>query len=667
MRLARRLLLLALALTAAVLPAAAFAAEPSTRGEAEDALQEAQQVLDGQGVRTGREATPALARLAAGKSLLDSADRRKANGLLARPTDSAAVVGDEAYTTGEATPFCTTSFCIHYVTSTDDAPSLTDADSDSIPDYVELMAQEFEYVRSVENGADQMGWRAPVSDGTRGGNAKTDVYIKQLGDQGIFGYASTEGSGQTRSAYQVMDDDYSEFAPTTPVDARQVTAAHEYNHVLQFAYDTYQDSWMFEATATWAEEQVYPAINDYLSYLGRWSTCTETPLTSFIPDDPSCGLKVYGSAVWNHWLSTASGRYGRDLIRRSWEISEQTSGDPAVGDFAPAAYDAAIKEVQPTRSFADEFGRFSAATAEWQRAAFPDAGAYRDVERAGTLTIDGSAGTTQRLDNTTFRLLNVVPDAGKPQVRLHADLPAGLAGAVALVGRRADNTLETQYATPQANGAADVTLANPGEYQRITAVLVNADSTRAGTASSPQAGPDGQWIYARNAQPFCNVAVLSSQTGAGQASACTTATPPTSPTSQPSPPPPLPSSGGGSTATPSPAPALVSRLALKSTQRLSSVLARGVSFRLRCNRACRVKGRLRLAGAGTRGLKRNQTIGTVSTRLSKAGVKTIRIKLTRKARAALRSQRRVKVKLALVVVPSSGKSKTITRTLTLRR
>jgi len=80
-----------------------------------------------------------------------------------------------------------------------------------------------------------------------------------------------------------------------------------------------------------------------------------------------------------------------------------------------------------------------------------------------------------------------------------------------------------------------------------------------------------------------------------------------------------------------------------------------------------VRGRLRLAGAGVRGLKRNQTIGTVSTRLSKAGIKTIRIKLTRKARAALRGKRRVKVTLSLGITPSSGKSKTITRTLTLRR
>lgn len=239
MRLVRFLVVLAFVLLAA-LPDVASAADPATRAEAQDALQEAQDVLDGRGVRTGREVTPALARLAAGKALLGSAERREANALLARPTDGAPVTSDEAYAVPEATPFCTTNFCIHYVTSTEDAPSLLDADSDSIPDYIEVMAQEFEYVRSIENGADQMGWRPPLSDGSRGGNSKTDVYIAQLGDQGIFGYAATESGG---SAYQVMDNDYSEFDPTTPVDARQVTAAHEYNHVLQFAYDAGQDTW----------------------------------------------------------------------------------------------------------------------------------------------------------------------------------------------------------------------------------------------------------------------------------------------------------------------------------------------------------------------------------------------------------------------------------------
>jgi len=703
MRLARRLLPLALALTVAAFPAAA-AAEPTTRAEAQDALQEAQQVLDGQGVRTGREATPALARLAAGKSLLDSADRREANGLLSRPTDGAADPQRRGYTTDEATPFCTPNFCVHYVTSTDDAPSLTDADADSIPDYVELMAQEFEYVRSVENGANQMGWRPPVSDGTRGGNSKTDVYIKQLGDQGIFGYAATEGSGQTRSAYQVMDDDYSEFGPTTPVDARQVTAAHEYNHVLQFAYDTYQDSWMFEATATWAEEQVFPGANDYVGYLRSWAGCTSTPLTTGSQSGTPCQrIKMYGSAVWNHWLSA---RFDRGLIRSAWE------GSQASGSFAPAAYGNAVSPAGGPGRFSAEFAAFSASTAEWRApgSVFPDAGCgYPDVQRVSTLSVGGAA-QSMILDHTTFSLIDVPVPASGTSARLTATLPSGLDGAIALVGRTGSSAgggaVTTAFRRLPTGGAGQVALDDPGQYGRITAVLVNGSTAEAGVYN--QAIDDYNWT--QDAQVFSNVQVTSAAGGdPGEVTSAGTSAPrcsrfagrvfdigSTSPaTASPGPAPApaagAPAGGGGTGTTTAPAspgpapapaagapagggsngtttaPALASRLTLKSPQKVSAVLAKGVGFRLRCNRACRVKGRLRLAGASTHGLKRNQTIGTVSTRLSKAGVKTISIKLTRKARAALRGKRRVKVTLALVVTPSSGKSTRITRTLTLRR
>ena len=46
-----------------------------------------------------------------------------------------------------------------------------------------------------------------------------------------------------------------------------MTVAHEYNHILQFGYDTLQDIWLFEATATWVEQKVYPEINDYLIFM----------------------------------------------------------------------------------------------------------------------------------------------------------------------------------------------------------------------------------------------------------------------------------------------------------------------------------------------------------------------------------------------------------------
>ena len=50
----------------------------------------------------------------------------------------------------------------------------------------------------------------PKSDGSGTGSGLTDVYIKQIGDQGIFGYAATdpEELDPQRLGYQVMDDDY---------------------------------------------------------------------------------------------------------------------------------------------------------------------------------------------------------------------------------------------------------------------------------------------------------------------------------------------------------------------------------------------------------------------------------------------------------------------------
>ena len=78
----------------------------------------------------------------------------------------------------------------------------------------------------------------------------------------------------------------------------QVTMAHEYNHVLQFTLDSLQDVWMFESTATWAENQVYPGIDDYIDYVPDFAGASTVPL------DPN-GLapcRIYGAAMWNHFL-----------------------------------------------------------------------------------------------------------------------------------------------------------------------------------------------------------------------------------------------------------------------------------------------------------------------------------------------------------------------------
>ena len=52
--------------------------------------------------------------------------------------------------------------------------------------------------------------------------------------------------------------------PTVP---SRSPAAHEYNHILQFGYDSSPDTWMFESSATWAEDKVFTGVNDWHLYM----------------------------------------------------------------------------------------------------------------------------------------------------------------------------------------------------------------------------------------------------------------------------------------------------------------------------------------------------------------------------------------------------------------
>jgi Big-like domain-containing protein len=505
--------LIALAGMACLLPAPAEAASapggsvkraeaPKDRRAAERALARAERLRRGVGVRTGRELTGALRELAVGLPALPRDERRAARGLLARPTEGASDPAGFGWASGEASasPHCTADVCVHWPqVAAADAPDLdtTDANGNSVPDYVETMAGEFQdKVRATEVGT--LGWRTPPSDGTRGGDGKTDAYVVDFADSGIFGVTVTDPgqNGPSQFSYLLMDDDYSpgEYGGSgTPLAFLQVTAAHEYNHVLQNGYDALQDAWMAESTAVWMEDQVYDSLDDYLRYLDDWAALTGIPMTRFntaSPDDAS-NIKVYGSIVWNSWLAS---RYGPAVIRDAWERSLATN--PA--SFGPGAYDAAIRAAGG-QGFFDEFARFSAATAEWQATSLgisePSWSGVPDVARAGALSPDGG-DVTGTLDNTTFGLVSV-PATGQP-LKLIATAPNGTAAAVALVGRSGDpaaGAADTQVSELPNGGVGGVALTPTAGLQRITAVVVNADVSVTGFTGS-------EWTFARDDQPF---------------------------------------------------------------------------------------------------------------------------------------------------------------------
>ena len=453
---------------------------------ADSALERARALRAGRGVVTGRELTPALAELSARYGALDPAGQREADRLLARPTDEAGDPEGDGYTVPEHTPICTTNFCMHWVTTTADAPDLTDTDGDGAPDIVEAMAAELEAVRSSQNGT--LGWANPIADGARGGSNKVDVYLAELADGGVLGYAATD-PGQAdphhKYAYMVMDNDYADQGD--PFEAMQVTAAHEYNHVLQFAYDAAQDTWMSESTAVWMEDRVHDAADDYLGFIPTWATFDEIPLAK------SFANKHYGSAVWNMWLDQ---QHGPDLIRDAWE----GSAGVAPQSFAPGTYDAALT-ADGHNGFSQSFVAFAADVAEWRTAsAFPEGAAYTDAQRRGNLQA-GGAQVSPVLDHTVFALYTIPqPAGGWPAVlRLDGELPAGVSGGLALVGRTGTDPLAGTVAKVvhqlPAGGAGSIQLPNPASFGRITAVLVNADT-------DTTAFQGGDWVFSADAQPF---------------------------------------------------------------------------------------------------------------------------------------------------------------------
>jgi Family of unknown function (DUF6055) len=410
-----------------------------------------------------------------------------------RPTDTDDP-NRNAYSVPEApgSPACSRHFCVHWVDQGLDAPNLGDRDRDGVPDFVERVGRVAERVHQVENG--KLGWREPKSDSRQGGrNGKTDVYLSQIGGE-LFGYAAPDRGQVPKGGriprrlhgYLVLDNDYSafEFPGTNPVEDLQVTFAHEYNHILQFGYDAYQDPWFAEASATWMEDQVYNGINDYLRYVRRWVRLWETPLTTN-------SIKEYGSAIWNQWLAR---RYGPEIVRKAWAGAI----DAKPGGFSVASYERALRSSGPS-DLSHDFTRFAAAVAEWRTGKFfRESELFPDAPRQGSLPLDG-ASLTRMLNHTTFQLLRVRGGSGRAVVaQLRA--PRGTAAGLALVGRlgseRGGRPL-VRVAYSRAGGRLAVRLARPDRFSRITAVVVNADARASGFSARRL-----DWNYLTDGLPF---------------------------------------------------------------------------------------------------------------------------------------------------------------------
>jgi hypothetical protein len=430
---------------------------------AKEALKEAKALLSDRSTETTRALTPTLRNLALGVSVLTGKKQRTAEAILARPTDANAY---KAYKVSEAAPFCTTNFCVHYVTSGINAPDLTDVSpANGIPDYVDSVADAAETSFAIETGT--LGWATPPSDGSLGGNSKTDIYLMELS---VFGYALADvGKGCTGWPSAIgLRNSFS--GVSQPFDEMRTTVAHEYNHVLEFGIDGCQDAWMMESTASYIETQVFPMAPSYFDFVDYWAKDPQLPITT------AEGGHEYGSAVFQYFVSRNGSNASRDVFR--------TSGNRGGGWESTEMFNKVFKKFNGS-DFSKQFLKFVASTAEWKSSGIYENGSlYNNVKRSGKLKLGKSKET--KLNHTAYQLYDIPVGSkhGAPKKTAKLSVKAlnkkDTHSGLALVGRRTDGTVisKVKYLKKGGKGGS-LKLQSPvkhlGSFARVTAVVANVD------------------------------------------------------------------------------------------------------------------------------------------------------------------------------------------------
>jgi hypothetical protein len=245
----------------------------------------------------------------------------------------------------------------------------------------------------------------------------------------------------------VFDDDFSkrQFPGIHGVNALKVTAAHEFNHAIQFKYDFFEDLWFLEATATNMEADVYPTIHDNYQYF---------PLSPLSKTDPHRPIDrwgnsrtvfdgtQYGSWIFfrflaeyftntTHPISTAPNPM---FVREIWNDAKAVPNTTNGGEYSTEAIEtflAAHGESFP--SVFRQFGVANAAPAAW----------YKD----GALfkTRAGQAYTVNPLDGGSARSADLKmthmsndywffkPGTGASALDIDADFPSAVTSPRATV------------------------------------------------------------------------------------------------------------------------------------------------------------------------------------------------------------------------------------------
>jgi hypothetical protein len=444
--------------------------------------------------------------VASAPSRLD-AERASGSPVRRRPTDGGGDPEHHGYAVSSLF-VCGGHVCVHWVRSTSDAPPSFDGNHNLVPDQVERTLDAFEAAWRTEVVG--IGFRPPRSDATsidHGPNADLDVYLVDLGADGLGGYIATDDPRATEdgylfrdySAYIVVDNDFSvtQLGSSGGEGGLQVTAAHEFFHAVQYAYDSGEDDWMMEGTAVWIEDQVADDVNANRSWLG------ESMLTHpWVPVDSSRGLNEYGSWIFWRFLTESEDAHGTDptLIRRVWELAADGPGDLDLFSARAVAQTLGVRHRSLAGALAG-FGIWNQAPAAFyeEGTVYPQAPVERHHRVSPQHPMAGWA--TMQLNHLTTGAASFEPGAGTSttaSLRLMLDGPAkrtGSAARVLIVMR--SGALRVVPVTLDRDGNADVRLPfGSRDVRRVVLVFANANTsfhcwTGAGYSCNGRSRADG--------------------------------------------------------------------------------------------------------------------------------------------------------------------------------
>lgn len=192
-------------------------------------------------------------------------------------------------------------------------------------DYARATADAIQRAYDVQ--INQMGWHPPVRDA----DGRLRAYIADAGE-GTMGYmkgvevifdnpetANVRERAASRTIL-VIDNNLSEGRDEgeDPMRLMRATAAHEFNHMVQYGYDSEEGlQWLYESTASWIETATMGEDEDAARYA----------VTDFGAPQ-LCWTTTTAGHNYGQWtlLQSLADQYGQRIVNRLWENAATHDG-----------------------------------------------------------------------------------------------------------------------------------------------------------------------------------------------------------------------------------------------------------------------------------------------------------------------------------------------------